>query len=169
MKFSVIFAFLSLSIASSFSIAQDQHQHESPHKPLSAVESLSPDLRELLSKEMLALQEGMKSVIPAYVSGNWNEIESIALKMKNSYIMKQSLNVEQREELHTSLPESFIQQDKQFHYLAGMLNHAAKNKKTELVGFYFSQLSNACVGCHTQFATHKFPAFVNPEDQMHKH
>jgi uncharacterized membrane protein YcjF (UPF0283 family) len=36
----------------------------------SGVEALSPELRALLSKEMLELQEGMKSILPAYISGN---------------------------------------------------------------------------------------------------
>ena len=35
----------------------------------SEVESLSPELRSLLLKEMTALQEGMQSILPAYVSG----------------------------------------------------------------------------------------------------
>lgn len=132
---------------------------QKPKPFASAVETLSPELRELLRQEMLALQAGMMSIIPAYVSGDWREIEHIAHKMKKSYILKQSLSDEQITELHDSLPEEFIKQDKEFHYLSGMLNHAAKNKKPELVGFYFSKLSESCVGCHRQFAIHKFPAF----------
>jgi len=134
----------------------------------SGVEALSSELRELLKNEMLALENGMMSVIPAYVSGDWSKIESIAHKMKSSYILKQSLTDAQANELHTLLPESFIKLDHQFHYLSGMLEHAAKNEKAELVGFYFSKLSEACVSCHTQYATHKFPAF-SPEKETDKH
>ncbi len=134
----------------------------------SGIESLSTELRELLTKEMVALQDGMMSVIPAYVAGNWSEIENIASKMENSYILKQMLTDEQIEELHSSLPQLFMKLDQQFHYLSGMLNHAAKNKKAELVGFYFSELSESCVGCHAQFAAHKFPAFA-PEERTDKH
>lgn len=57
----------------------------------SAIETLSPELRELLIKEMQALQNGMMAIIPAYVSGNWPEIESIAQQMKNSYILKTAI------------------------------------------------------------------------------
>jgi len=42
--------------------------------PYTCIESLSPELRDLLQKEMAALQNGMMSKIPAYVSGSWNEI-----------------------------------------------------------------------------------------------
>ncbi|MBV1932652.1 MAG: hypothetical protein KUG71_13155 [Porticoccaceae bacterium] len=125
-----------------------------------SIESLSPELRALLSKEMVAIQQGMMAVIPAYVSGNWSEIEQIARQIKNSYILKQSLTDHQLHELHNSLPEGFIKQDQHFHYLSGMLEHAASNKKTELVGFYFSKMSESCVSCHSQYATHRFPALT---------
>jgi hypothetical protein len=130
-----------------------------PSLGFAEVESLSPDLRALLAKEMLALQNGMQSIIPAYSSGNWSEIARIAEQMENSYILKQSLTDDQKEELHTSLPGSFIKLDQHFHYLAGMLNHVAKEEKSELVGFYFAKLNEACVSCHSQYAIHKFPAF----------
>jgi hypothetical protein len=138
--------------------------HQVKKEDGSAIESLSPELRALLTKEMLALQSGMMSIIPAYASGNWGEIENIAEKMKNSYILKQSLSHEQVKELHTLLPASFIKLDQQFHYLAGMLEHVAQKKKSELVGFYFAKLSAACLSCHSQYATHTFPALISKEE-----
>lgn len=154
---------------SSPAFSEDKPGHETKEEH-SGVEALSSDLRELLKKEMLALEKGMMSVIPAYVSGDWSEIENIAHKMKNSYILKQSLTDAQANELHTLLPKSFIRLDQQFHYLSGMLEHAAKNEKAELVGFYFSKLGEACISCHTQYATHKFPALsLENESGKHKH
>ncbi|MEE9337030.1 MAG: hypothetical protein V3U87_03040, partial [Methylococcaceae bacterium] len=134
------------------------------------VESLSRELRELLSQEMKLLQKGMVSIIPAYVSGNWGEIEKIAEKMKNSYILEQSLSEKQMKELHASLSDEIIKKDQRFHYLAGMLEHAAKNKKPELINFYFSEMNEACVDCHISFAKHKFPALsVKKKNDGHKH
>ncbi|MEH6468214.1 MAG: hypothetical protein V7725_01220 [Porticoccus sp.] len=159
MKLAVVIMLSYLALFASLSYGENMHIQESK-KVSSGVETLTPELRELLRKEMVALQTGMMAIIPAYVSGNWSEIEHIAHKMEKSYILKQSLTGEQLKELHESLPEAFIKQDQQFHYLSGMLNHAAKNKKLELVGFYFSKLSESCVGCHSQFAVHKFPAFA---------
>ncbi len=157
MKTSIGFiATLCLSLVSFHSYAQG------------SVEKLSPELRGLLSKEMLSLQDGMKAIIPAYVSGDWHEISHIALKMKNSYILKQSLTDAQKHELHSTLPGSFIKQDQQFHYLAGMLSHAADVKKPELIGFYYSELINSCVTCHSQFAQHRFPS-LTPKLTSHTH
>ena len=101
----------------------------------------------------------MTSVIPAYISGNLTEVEKIATGMKNSFILKQTITKEQMHELHSSLPASFLKMDAEFHYFAGMLAHAANRKKLELVNFYFSKLTESCVGCHSEHATHKFPLF----------
>ena len=122
----------------SITYAEDEH-HREMNKASEGVEALSHGLRDLLSQEMQALQQGMMSIIPAYISGKWAEIEHTAGKMKNSYILKQSLSKQQKAELHSILPKGFIEKDQRFHYLAGMLEHAAKNKKPELINFYFSE------------------------------
>lgn len=149
--------------------AENEHHHE-PAVKVTGVESLSPELRNLLLNEMREIQKGMMSIIPAYASGDWSEIEDISLKMKRSYILKQSISKEQINELHSSLPAEFIELDQQFHYFAGMLSHAAKNRKQELVGFYFSKLSESCASCHSRYATHKFKGFIEPmETSAHSH
>ena len=145
----------------------DEHQvkHQTSHN----VEKLSPDLRDLLSQEMKALQEGMMSIIPAYISGNWHEIAITARKIKTSYILKQKLSEAQRRELKSVLPAEFFNKDQHFHYLAGMLEHTANTKKPELINFYFSEMSQACVSCHTTFATDKFPALTPERKGEHSH
>jgi hypothetical protein len=144
------------------SSGEDKPQHEE-HGNASGVEALSDDLRDLLSQEMQALEGGMISIIPAYNSGSWSEIATTAEKMNKSYIMKQKLTEPQIKELHARLPHSFIEKDQRFHYLAGMLEHAAKNKKAELINFYFSEMNESCVSCHTKFATHRFPKLLSKE------
>jgi hypothetical protein len=103
--------FLSLSLLvillPTMSYGQDNLKHEE-HRHASGVEALPHDLRSLLSQEMQALQSGMMSIIPAYISGNWGEIETTAEKMKDSYILKQSLTESQVKELHSALPHEFF-------------------------------------------------------------
>ena len=156
MKIIVRMALLAILIPI-MSYGGDKQNHEGNENAV-GVEALSHDLRDLLSREMQALESGMMSIIPAYISGNWGEIEATAGKIKTSYILKQSLTESQVKELHSVLPHAFIEKDQRFHYLAGMLEHAAKNKKEELINFYFSEMNESCVRCHTIFATHKFPA-----------
>ncbi len=133
------------------------------------VEALPHELRVLLAEEMRALQQGMVSIIPAYLSGEWDEVATIAGKMERSYILKQRLTKEQAKVLKRVLPRAFIQRDQQFHYLAGMLEHVAKNRKPELINFYFSEINAACVECHTAHATHRFPALKQKEVEAHSH
>ena len=167
MKHFTIFLFMVLVVPlNSYGESSERH---AVHIKTAGVESLSIDLRDLLSEEMRALEQGMKSIIPAYISGNWGEISAIAGKMKNSYILKQSLTQSQMEELHTSLPHDFVVRDKHFHYLAGMLEHVAQKRKPELVNFYFSEMNEACLACHKTYAGHKFPAFSEEKVIEHSH
>lgn len=144
------------------SFGGDKHTHETSENAV-GVEALSPELRDLLSEEMRALQRGMMSIIPAYNSGNWDEIETTAGKMKSSYIFNQRLTESQVQELHSALPAAFIEKDQRFHYLAGMLEHVAKENNAELINFYFSEMNESCVSCHTLFATHRFPALSSKQ------
>lgn len=136
----------------------------------SAVEKLSPDLRALLNTEMRALEDGMKAILPAYYSGDTGEIIHIAIKMRDSYILKQSLTPEQKQELKSKLPKSFIELDQKFHNYAGMLAHVAENKNHELIGFYYAKLTESCVGCHKKYAKHRFPKFSKKQaEEGHSH
>lgn len=149
--------------------AEEKHDHDTFETAV-GVEALSPELRELLSKEMIAIQNGMISIIPAYSSGNWGEIAMTAGKIERSYILKQSLTESQIKELHSVLPPSFLEKDQRFHYMAGMLEHVAKEKKGELINFYFSEMTESCVGCHSVFATKKFPALSSKgKNEEHDH
>ena len=84
--------------------------------------------------------------------------------------MKQKLTKKQAKELHSVLPPAVIEKDQRFHYLSGMLEHAAKNKKGELINFYFSEMNESCVDCHFVFANHRFPALSSKNkkgDHLH--
>jgi len=130
---------------------------------------LSPELRQLLVAEMRAVQDGMMSLIPAISSGNWQAIAEIGRKLHDSYIMKQELSKSQIEELHHSLPVRFRELDHSLHHSAGMLAHAAEEKNAEVVNFYFFKLNEACVSCHSKFATHRFPGFIRSGDHEEHH
>ncbi len=144
-------------------------ENKPTHTAASPMDKLSPEIKSLLTREMQLLEKGLQSAYPAYISANWQEVAKIADKMQNSYIFKQSLSEAQKKQLHASLPTSFIKLDHHFHYLAGMLKHVAEHKKPELVGFYLSKMTETCVECHAQFASHKFPGFTADKKAEHSH
>ena len=123
------------------------------------VESLSAEVRTILKKEMVAVDLAMKDIISANTEGDLKKIASIAKQIQDSFILKQSLTKHQKHELHTKLTADFIRQDQQFHYMAGMLSHAAEMNKPELINFYYSELFEACSSCHKSYAEHRFPHF----------
>jgi hypothetical protein len=125
---------------------------------------LSPETTELLIKEMRELQEGMKKIVPALSAGEWEKIASIGKQMRDSYIMKDSLTEEQMHELHESLPATFQELDHSFHHSAGLLAQAADKQDKEKVSYYYFKMTEACVECHTIYATHKFPEFLKPNN-----
>ena len=135
----------------------------------SEVESLSPELRALLKQEMLAIQEGMKNIVPAFASGNLEGVSDIAGKINRSFILKQKITDSQKHELHEKLSKGFILKDQQFHKYAGMLEHVSEERHTELVGFYYSKLLESCVGCHSEHAGHQFSAFTNESAKEEHH
>jgi hypothetical protein len=90
------------------------------------LESLSPGLRVLLKQEMREIQNGMKDIVPAFASGDLEQVSDIAGKISNSYIMKRKITDTQKHELHEKLPKAFLLKDQQFHKYAGMLAHVSK-------------------------------------------
>jgi len=135
----------------------------------SEVESLSPELRALLKQEMLAIQEGMKNIVPAFASGNLEDVSEIAGQINRSFILKQKITDSQKHELHEKLPKGFIVKDQQFHKYAGMLEHVSEERHTELIGFYYSKLLESCTGCHSAYASHRFPIFINESAKEEHH
>ena len=134
------------------------------------VETLSIEIREMLQKEMTAIDSAMKEIISANAAGDSEKVASIAKQIKQSFILKRGLTDDQKHQLHSKLPSDFLRQDQEFHYMAGMLEHAAQNNKSELIGFYYSKLFDACSSCHKAHATHKFTKFsAEGEANDHQH
>jgi hypothetical protein len=135
----------------------------------SSIGSLSPELRALLKQEMLAIQEGMQNIVPAFAAGNLDKVSEIAGKIEKSFILKQKITDTQKDELHEKLSKGFISKDQQFHKYAGMLSHVSEKGHTELVSFYYSKLLESCVGCHSEYARHEFPEFTHEKKKDGHH
>jgi len=141
------------------------------HAPLPADQlHLSPGVLDLLKQEMNAIQQGMQALIPAIVSGNWQDIAAIGRQIQNSYIMQQQLTDAQIEELHQALPAAFKELDQTFHHAAGMLAQAATQRNAETATFYFYKLTDTCVACHGKFAGYRFTGLAGrPDETGHQH
>ncbi len=148
-------------------VAQEDAHHHQP-EPMTGHEiHLSPELGELLAREMIAIQVGMQALVPAIAAGNWSEVAAVGRQIHDSYILKQELSAAQMEELHHALPPAFIELDQSFHHSAAMLAHAAENKNADVVNFYFFKLNQGCVACHAKYAVRRFPGLAGDGPTPH--
>lgn len=163
--------FLGLSLAACLPVfgSGEQEAHHAPAEAGPEIQ-LSPPLQQALAHEMLAIQNAMMDMVPSIAAGDWPQVAKLAEQIEGSFIMKQKLSAEQMEELHHVLPPGFIELDQSFHRLAGMLGHVAEAGHVELVSFYFYKLNEGCVGCHSKYAQHRFPAFAaKTQEPQHTH
>ena len=122
------------------------------------VESLSDDLRGLLLSEMLQIEKGMHQIFSHMVRGEYEDINRIALKIRDSFILRKKLTDSQRTELK-QLPKSFLELDHSFHESAGDLANAAEFGEKDTVVEYYQKMAAKCVQCHSTFAKQRFQNF----------
>jgi hypothetical protein len=144
-------------------------EHPVPAKKTDPAQALSPELRQLLVKEMQLIDAGMGQLLSAISAGDWKSIETIATKIQHSFILKQQLTEHQLHELHGTLPGEFVRMDVQFHETAGKLAAIAADRDAELATFYYSRLVDGCVNCHAAFAAQRFPGLGADAAGEHRH
>lgn len=159
---------ITLIMLTSCAHAQEDQGHSIPYQAESSLH-LSSALKQLLVQEMQAVQQGMMDLVPAIASGDWHGISVIGKQIQDSYIIKQNLTETQARELQQAVSPAFLRLDQSFHSYAGMLAHAAEMKNAEVVNFYFYKLNDACVQCHSQFASKRFPGLFKPQESSEHH
>ncbi len=152
-------------VFSSITIAEDDH-HTMPVE-VNVIAQFSPEIQEMLTKEMVRLQNSMMQMMPAIAAGEWDMVATLADGMAMSHIMKQNLSQKQMESLHKGLPLAFKVLDNQFHDYAAMLSHVTRERHIELTTFYYYKLTETCIACHSQFAQKRFPGLTQPS-KVHK-
>ena len=156
---------LMMLFSSACSIAEErEHAHQQNTQDL----NLPQDIKQLLKKEMLAVENGMQKLISTIAMGNWKKTAEIGKQIQASYLMKQELSDEQLKHLHHILPEQFVKLDHSFHHYAGMLAHAAEVKNAEVVSFYFYKMNESCIQCHSSYAQSKFTGFSTSSENHHE-
>ena len=121
--------------------------------------TLSTELRGLLSQEMNYIKNGMNLMLNAIIANDFEELGEIAKKIEHSYILKQKLTSQQKQEIREKLSKKFIEYDQEFHSTAQELASFAEFEDRENVLQSYSSMINQCVRCHENFATHRFTNF----------
>ncbi|HET6522560.1 MAG TPA: hypothetical protein VFG47_22460, partial [Geminicoccaceae bacterium] len=120
---------------------------------------LTPRLRELLQQEMQAILSASHEILDAVVTGDHAVVADRAQRIRESFIMEQSLTEQDQADLMAAVPPDFIELDEAFHGLAASLAEAGRAADEALEARYFGQMVESCVACHSRFATDVFPSF----------
>ena len=131
--------------------------------------NLTPRLKELLTKEMQQVAQAAASLALAISAGDHGSVNQFGVAVRDSFILKKSLTQQDKEDLMRAVPPEFVALDGRFHDIAGKLAHAAELKDSELQGFYYSKMLEACVACHAQFASDRFPGLQTRPASVHDH
>ncbi|WP_188874131.1 cytochrome c [Iodidimonas muriae] len=120
---------------------------------------LTPKLQDLLRKEMLSVNEASQEILAAMVTGDDERVATLAQQIHDSFILRQSMTPEDKADLMAAVPEDFVRMDRNFHEISAALAEAANAKNRPPQRERFGQMIDACVACHSKYASDRFPAF----------
>lgn len=141
---------LCITLLSSATLAQDT-------APINVGSKLPPRVKGLLIQEMNALSGAINKILDALVRGQDDIVAKNAQAIHDSFILKKEMTPEDKKGLLNAVPAAFVKQDRAFHALGGQLAEAARKGDKAQQQKLFSNLVNACVSCHTQYAADRFP------------
>ena len=118
---------------------------------------LTPKLRSLLQQEMRQVLAAQQAMLASLVTGDHASLATQARQVHDSFILKQSLTPQDRQDLQQAVPLRFVELDRRFHQLALQLSQAAEQSDVQQEVETFNAMSRACVECHSRFVTDRFP------------
>lgn len=116
--------------------------------------------RELIRSEMKEVESAMGRLLGHLVRAEAREGAEVAHAVHDSFVLAQRMTAEQRRELRSLLPPTFVALDREFHHRAELLAEALEGGDFFAAAAHHAELSRACVTCHSRFATDRFPAFA---------
>lgn len=123
---------------------------------------LTPKLRSLLIKEMVQIEQAMQDIFSAIIRGQHATVADKGQAIHDSFILKQSLTKEDRQDLKAAVPAEFLQMDAHLHELSASLAEAGRSEDTPRQLELFDRMADACVACHSTYTTDRFPGLEAP-------
>lgn len=130
---------------------------------------LSPKSRALLIAEMNGIKTAMGNLVEPLVSGDWKTIEQLASNIEQSFVFKQQVTPEIKQDLMAKLPDGFKLLDRSFHQYAASLSQAARDKDREQTAFYFYKMLDTCQSCHSRYASQRFSGLIQKSQHKKEH
>lgn len=121
---------------------------------------LTPKLQDLLRQEMLSINDASQEILAAMVAGDDERVATLAQQIHDSFILRQSMTPEDKADLMATVPDEFVQMDRGLHEVSAELARAARANDRPLQKQHFSRMIDACIACHTRYATDRFAGFA---------
>lgn len=121
---------------------------------------MTPKLQDLLRQEMASVLVASQDILAAIVTGDHVTIAERAQQIHDSFILKQSLTEQDRNDLMAAVPPEFVNLDRAFHETSAQLAAAARAEDVGQELGIFARMTDACVTCHGRFATDRFPGLT---------
>ena len=147
--------FLSAALAAALLAGGAPAQTPEPVGP-----KLPEKLRELLLREMNAIEGASLSIQSALVRGEDARVAELAQQIHDSFILRQEMTEADRKALRAAVPKAFVERDQAFHALTGDLAEAAREGDAERQRALFGEVVSACAACHALYAGNRFPGFA---------
>ena len=128
---------------------------------------LTPKLKDLIVQEMQLVLQASSEIHTGIVTGDHETVAEQAMKIHDSFIMKRSLTEQDKADFVRAVPPAFAALDAKLHELAARLAHAAEQTDTELETVFFAKMTEACVRCHSTYATDRFPSLSATKGPAH--
>lgn len=123
---------------------------------------LPDSLLSTLRAEMQQIEAAMGSLLSQLAQAQAAPAAATARNIENTFILKQDLSEAALKQLVSLLPEPFLTLDRGFHENASKLATTAEQGDFRGAMDFYNQMSRACIDCHLQYATKRFPEFVKP-------
>lgn len=120
---------------------------------------LSGEVRKVFREEMSKIDSTFQEMNKQLVQGNLIFYRNSVKKIKEGFVLKSKLTIEQHKEIDTKLSKRYKSYESKFNRHLKKLSYAAKKRDLELINFYHGKVLDDCTSCHKNIALDKFPNF----------
>ncbi len=120
---------------------------------------LTGEVRKVFREEMSKIDSTFKEMNHHLVRGNLISYRNCVRKIKDGFVLKSKLTIEQHKEIDSKLSKRYKIYESRFERHLRKLSYAAKKRDLELINFYHGKVLNDCTSCHKNIVSEKFPNF----------
>lgn len=120
---------------------------------------LTGEVRKVFREEMSKIDSTFQEMNHHLVRGNLISYRNCVRKIKEGFVLKSKLTIEQHKEIDSKLSKRYDFYDSKFKRHLRKLSYAAKKRDLELINFYHGKVLEDCTSCHKSVVPEKFPNF----------